>query len=103
MPAASKPPRVRFRCGDFFPLLFFSGGSDSGDFLSLHRFYARGIVAYRLSGAKRDSAMWTLPKSKICEVYCVSGHGHSGYAAAQVSHQCVSLKPFCENCFFSIL
>ncbi|XP_022050813.2 suppressor of tumorigenicity 14 protein homolog isoform X1 [Acanthochromis polyacanthus] len=27
--------------------------------------------------------MWTHPKSKTCEVYCVSGHGHSGCSAAQ--------------------
>lgn len=69
----------------FSPLLpFFVRGSNSGGFpLSLHRFYARVIVAYRLSGPKRDS-MWTLPKSKNCEVYCVSAREHC--PAAQVSH-----------------
>lgn len=74
-----------------FFFLFFFKESDSGGFLSLHRFYARGIVAYRLSGAELDSAMRTLPKSKTCEVYCVSGNGHSGCSTAQVSHGCALL------------
>ncbi|KAM7390504.1 hypothetical protein PAMA_008589 [Pampus argenteus] len=32
--------------------------------------------------------MRTLPKSKTCEVYCVSGHGRSICSAAQVRHHC---------------
>lgn len=89
MPAASEPLRSDF-CA-FFLLFFFFKESDSGGFLSLHRFYARGIVAYRLSGAELDSAMRTLPKSKTCEVYCVSGNGHSGCSTAQVNHGCALL------------
>lgn len=76
----------------------FSKGSDCGGFLSLHRFYAWGIVAYRLSGAERDSAMRTLPKSKTCEVYCVSWHGHPGCSAAQVSRHCALLTARKRRC-----
>lgn len=78
--AASEPLRSYF-CAFF-------KGSDSRGFLSLRLFYAWDIVACCLSGAKRDCAMRTLAKSQTCEVYCVSGHGHSGCSPAQVSHHC---------------
>lgn len=57
-------------------------------FSSLRRFYARGIVAYRLSGAELDSAMRTQPESEACEVYCISGNERPGRRAAQVSGAC---------------
>ncbi|KAL1006499.1 hypothetical protein UPYG_G00073150 [Umbra pygmaea] len=52
---------------------------------SLRNFYAWAIVAYRRYGAKRDSAMRTLPKSRTCEVYSVSGYEH--YSAVGSSAQ----------------
>lgn len=72
MPAASEPLRSDFSA--FFPP---QRERQLGFPLSLRCFYAQGIVAYHLSGAELDSAMRTLPKSKTCEVYCVSGNGHS--------------------------
>ncbi|XP_072306526.1 uncharacterized protein [Eucyclogobius newberryi] len=42
-----------------------------------------GFVAYCLCGASLDSAMRTLPKSKTCQVYCVSEDGLSSHTTAQ--------------------
>lgn len=89
MAAASNPLRSDF-C-TFFSERTTAGVSSLSFSLSLHCFYAQGSVAYRLSGAELDSAMRTLPKSKTCEVYCVSGNGHSGCAATQVRHGCALL------------
>lgn len=44
--------------------------------------------------------MRTLAKSQTCEVYCISGYGHSGCSPAQVSHHCaliVARKCQCQK------
>lgn len=64
---------------------FFSPKKATVGVSSLHRFYARGIVACRVSRAELDSAMRTQAESEACEVYCISGNGHAGCSAVRVS------------------
>lgn len=62
--------------------------NDSGGFLSLFLYLPLSLslctvsmpevsLHINLSGAKLDCAMRSLPRSKTCEVYCVSRNGHS--------------------------
>lgn len=74
MPAASKPPRVRFRCGDFFPPSFFFPEEATAGISSLSIVSMPGVLLHIASPELNGTVLCGLsPKARF--VKCTASPG----------------------------